>query len=74
MSAKNACMHLKSLSSCEEALWEVQHELCSYGYLVKYLSPEGENGGELFGLGLSLERLARTVALAAERLGELDSK
>ncbi len=52
----------------EEALWEVQHELTSYAFLLKGLGSGAERCEDLYGLGIALDRMATRVAQTAEQL------
>ena len=63
---------LRPIEECEEALANVMHELTSYSYLLRWLGTGADGAAEnLYGLGLSLERLSREVFRATERLGRL---
>ena len=62
------------LEKCEDSLADVMHELVSYSYLLRWLGPGADNAENLYGLGISLDRLGRRVAKTMERINGLKGR
>lgn len=61
----------KQIEKCEDSLTEVMHELVSYAYLLRWLGPGADSAENLYGLGVSLDRLSRKVTKTMERLSKI---
>jgi hypothetical protein len=59
------------IEKCEDLLINVIHELVSYSFLLRSLDPGVKNAEGLYGLGLSLDRLAERVSKVMDRLGSI---
>jgi hypothetical protein len=62
------------LEKCEDTLSDVLHELTTYSYLLRWLGPGADSGDNLYGLGVSLDRLGRQISRTMERLGKLKER